>query len=232
MASRQDAALDGVALELAEEDPRDLRQVLDMVEPGAALADRYASGNIAIHVHLGVWREGLDLEAQKFCTVLESAEGHELLYGNPPRSSNYPGGDSLTGIEEDGERCMDDLVLVDVGEMPQESQVGRFRPIRSVVRLHALNDCPMAGRHALEGDGSLSGEVVGVVDDREGISPPRRLSVGEHELPDQVIERGPDVVNHVSEDHPQPEGRIALDYRVDDVVTAFRVEIGVERATD
>jgi len=215
-----------IRLELLNDYPRNLRQVLDMPEPVTPLANRYADGHVAVHVHLGIRRKGLNLESEKRCAVFEAAEWQELLGDDLAGASDETDRNSISGILQDGQRCVDDLVFVHVRETTKEGEVGVLRPVRSLIRLNALDDCPMPWGHAIEALRGLRAEVVGVVGDGERVVTPRLAAVEVHKLPDEVVKCGSGVVDDVSDDHAESERRLVFDYGVDDVVAAIRVEVG------
>jgi hypothetical protein len=84
----------------------------------------------------------------------------------------------------------------------------------------------MPWRNAVEALPDLRRPVVRMIGDRKGVAPTRGLPIDEYELPDQVVERRPDVVDGIAEDHTQSERRLLFDDGVDEVIAAIRIEIG------
>ncbi len=220
-----------VRLELSNKQSHDLRELLDGLPSGATFAERYVKGNSAIHLHLDTGVGWFGSGAHQWCAVLEAFPVSDLLLHDLGVALNHAETRAMrtrSRIADRGQRRMDDLVFVDIREVPEGGGDRILRPVPSFVRLRLLEDCPVFLGNAQER--AFLGRFPGALGHRKGEGATSRsllrsLAVPEDQLPDKVVERRADVVDKIAENHPESGRRVFIHDAIDDMPAALRVEI-------
>jgi hypothetical protein len=208
------------------------------------LLKRYVELDLCFHVHLGGRRveRANQLGPAKLCATFEWPR--QVLL----KDSVLKCGEAVNIVEperEAGEGYM--AVLVGVPQFLQDSERFSGRVLPAVKRLQPLDVCAQSWPDSPEAirwlpsprdasPGGVSPTGVEGVDGEANFSPwasggdgvGRSVSVGEGELPDQMIERGAEVVDHFSDDGPPqfrrwlPEG-----FTVEDYLACLQVTLGI-----
>lgn len=202
--------------------------------------ERYLRFEVGIEVHLA-W-DGVvgafQFEAREFCAVFQCAgrlrkdtmpDVHQIAEIQPLRANR-------------GDGKVQDTVFITVIEVVEQIKGMEVRrPIRSVVRLQPLDDClharinagdltsagiaPMRGSLPLCGLEWSQEVVISVAEDRElapgGVFP----AVLEDQLPNEVIQGRPGIVQAVADDQGQPDRRLTQHLRSHDVLMGLTVEL-------
>lgn len=177
--------------------------------PWKSVAQRYIDGDLAeIHVHIRVGGTVLS----EYCAVFERAE--------------HPEGEAIDGFDSyvlrsharhDGHEQSEMTMLVDIRELVQYPERMRGRVLPVSVRLQALDQCSRSSGNATEpsltSDGIFelfSGRCDGKhqvgLDSRHEMPP----GVMPSEITNEVVERGTQVLDHVSEQQREPDGGLAF----------------------
>lgn len=212
------------------DDPADIdREALDRSERGLDRANttttkHWINAQGALHVHLRVRPRFAETQARNLClTFVRKCCGADMVI-------QEPGIGIPTVDRRDLARCGDvqvfekGTVLVDVGQLGYDGQVigaGVFSEFPAFVRLLSLDDIP--GRSVLcktvQGAcfGSLgvsdASEASGFFTDWEGIAGSGTIAFCEHQLPDDMIQSAPQVVDDVSTDDPESKRRRFIEQR-------------------
>jgi len=184
---------------------------------GEAVFEHQESPPRVLHVHVRVEAVGSGLYPADYCARVS------VFGGRPPADTDGVGCVRIEVDRERGSRFFDSdrlqyLVLVSVGERRESAermliQGGRDigRPIWAHVRLQPLNLCCMAWADPSELAPCLVGESLAffeIAHDRELISPHSAawgFAVEEDELPDEIVERCPQLMDDVAGYDPEPE---------------------------
>jgi hypothetical protein len=200
------------------------------------LGKSYFEGRIACHFHFVIW------VARERCVCNLCADFEVMV---PAKSFNVGGGNTVEGpalereVSGENQDFVHDAVFVRVGKVTQDGE-DVFRRVRSMVRLKPLDLCPMAAKHVFEGivfrklfrDDILA---RGLDCDWEpsSASPTSRefrssgLDAGE--LPNEMIEDAPQVMDAVSGNQPEAEQFVFGKCRnPKDVIAGLVVELGAQ----
>ena len=210
-----------------------------------SIPERWIEGDCAIHAHLNLRvRPGFgESEAQNFCLVFQRQRQRSV-----PLLQKDGGGIPLDHTlhrlsASESHVDMEGSVLVGIGEPVKDGELvcsGVHTEFPSLVRLQVLDECPSVsfGIDAFQGAGSrlllagpdLTDKVVKVGVDGEEVPAPRPLpAFGEHELPDEVIQSGSEVVNRVSADDAEAQRRRLLERWANTYLVPGSVKVHVER---
>jgi hypothetical protein len=178
---------------------------------GGTLAEGYAEGRRTLHAHLRVGSEGND-KFRDYCAIIERV-GEELGCAEvtPMRTEH-------SELVRRGCRQMRHPVLVAVGEDAKNPEGAcRSRPVLSVVRLQTLDDCLGVGMDASDhgltlivkpGPGLKDGKLEFVGDALGHLG----TLVGDGEFVSKVVEGASEVVEAVSDDGGERNGRGLEDF--------------------
>jgi hypothetical protein len=220
-----------------------------------SLLERYAVGYVGFHVHLqnrASVRPDL-LNAPYLCATFEWPRTIRLNKSERDFWREAQGFNASDTVEPDQERGeVEVAMLVDVPEFVKNRKRVPVRFLPTVERLQALELCTQSWSDTPEairwlptpGDaptGGVSLAGVEAVDRESDLSPPvvqvgplagndggRHVSIGESELPNEMIQRGAEVVNHVPDDGPPfLARRLDKGFTVDDYLASLRVVLGV-----
>ena len=108
-------------------------------------------------------------------------------------------------VPQTGNGYVEEAVLIPIVEVSEQSEEGRQAFVRSMVRLCPLDFCPHAGAESAGFLGrSMEMEPLRVVADREreDIGAWGRITLGlrDSDCVDEVVQRAPQVVNHITRD--------------------------------
>lgn len=182
-----------------------------------ALAERYLKGELRIHVHLAATRRGHTIE---YCAVFQREQS---VRGSQSDSDllKHSGRDTRQDRDDAGR----DVYCTDHHDEPvfiRSVQLMK-RPktvIPSFVRLQFLDDCDNSTPRGLYLFQSSGFKFVGIVANRE--TKPlgfQRLPISKHQLPDEQIKGGPQIVESIADDRGQSEGRLRLHADAKEIVS-------------
>jgi hypothetical protein len=197
-------------------------------ERGVHLWEAYCRKDVACHFHLRIYigRKG---HSHDLCADFKELGGvRDSQWRSGAMGWNRVGkADHHRGQQ----RWVEHLVFVPVGEVA-EGFDSSTRVVRSIVGLRAVNDCPLRKRDFVEMYPLVREPILGVLNrelDLFGLSRgPGNSDVVAVELPEQVVEAAPKIVDEISQDDPDLDSPV-LWHCCDpkDVVTRLRVELGV-----
>jgi hypothetical protein len=220
-----------------------------------SLFERYVEGDTEAHIHIrtraSIWPD--IFEASNLCATFKWPRGVLLNDSEHKFWLEGAANDSPNIVEYDAEESeMKVAMLVCVPEFIENRKrlFGRILP--AAKRLQLLDDCAKVWPNSPEalrwldppGDASARDRVsrAGVErKDRESYLPPLvvrvspsvrnygrgRVSVGEGELPDEVIERGAEIVDDISDDGP-PQFDRGFRFTVDEYLGSLPVVLGFD----
>ena len=168
-------------------------EFLDGVAPKLSVAEDYFDGECAVHVHMR-FAPSLEAVAHEYCAIFQRAV---LVDDLKPTVDGFVSKTDLRlgGVPHDSESTVEEAVLVHVGGLNQLGEGAPNRMVPSKVRLQVLDACPVvvadSTEHRVE---PLNGRGAFRVD-RELAATGRFLSIQADQLPDQVVEGGPKVMN-------------------------------------
>ena len=227
------------------DDPDDLGthavEILDD-EPLFRIAQGYLDGRVTLHLHLRIRAAGDDPDPCEFCAVVASDRGDvlhvkDLRYvfdaDDVPRERAKEVAFSIEGIDRGALRHdasdMDVPMLVYVVEPREEGEIVVRRAFSSVVGLDRLDRCPIIRAYSAERHPPLLAIPLPAYVDGE-----LRLSRGTaaaelHELPDEIVKRGPQVVAELPDDEPDTGfGELAAEAY--DVLAGLALEVSNDAA--
>jgi len=199
------------------------------------IPERYVSGEVALHLHIGVRPSDSVSQVKYGCAVFERASSVEAK-DRLMRPRDIAGSDIEPNgaLLKRGERRMDKAVLVGVREQGEDPERPELRLVPSVVRLVLLDDLPCMAIQRDSAQGALSlpsrhldstKELVPVREDGVEVVPSRSLPGSKHELPNEVIERGAEVVGDVPDDYPPAWSRVFGNGHLDPEPAGLRIEL-------
>lgn len=198
------------------------------VESCMTVAERYLDRQLSLHFYLRLRPRDSDLGAYDVVAVFERLPGGDsspfhldIAHLHQPNSAEVVFGDG--GSEEQWKP-----VLVLIGERGQDREGAELRPVPSVVGLYGSDPGDDGGGHSPDTGLPLAQRVAfdGLAgEDRELRRFRRLLFVGENELPSQVVEGRPQVVEEIAQDHAKARRRLLMDLDAETVVSAVRVEV-------
>ena len=178
-------------------------------------AERYANGWEEIHVRI------LTAEAGHFCAIFNAATG------NCPSGAPGDTGAEEPALSASGEQ-VEVSVLIDDGKLLDPLQPLDAVRIRSETRLELLDGCHCLRVHPIQTLPGLEGicPPIRMGGDGESIPPVGGAVVLQHQLPDKIIERCPEVGEEVPRDEAQRVRRLLGDtVDVPDFLRRIRVEL-------
>lgn len=198
------------------------------------LAERYLEGGLEIHVHIRVFAV-VNVDATDFCAVLKNCKplsasaaglGHDghalggLLGGVVLDPANHGGATAERSNEQEA-------VFVDVVKLvkfPEDI-------IATLVRLERVEDAYRSRRHSLYFSGRV-GFVFGssLEDGKAGPVAPRarRSTVGQNQLPGQMVKTAPQVVQNLPDQQGDGPGDTGADLHPIDLISGLRVYLDSE----
>lgn len=183
-------------------------------------AESYIEGLNAVHLHLGLVTYGFEqVDSYEVCAVIQRDAGHGKDCRLPYASHIVITGDRYRiEVFKHGHRRDRQLVLVQVPHSVQETEnvPESFNAwVPSEVRLQPLDFCN--GARAAEvcqpprRPGPLIDPLLANSGYRKGILSARRAPANRDELPDEVVEGGPQVVDGVANNCAEPHRRPGMD---------------------
>lgn len=179
------------------------------------VAERYLKGSATIHLHLRVRTGGNEGHAHEFCGVVASHRGdvgrrQDLLY--VPDATGIPGELARRWAsavaDRDAERAgpgapdVDEAMLVYIVEPGELGEVRLRRAFSFVKGLDRLDQCPIIRAYAAKHPGVRILIPLPAFVDRELGPTGGTPATGQHDLPDEIVKRGPQVVSELSDDEP------------------------------
>lgn len=199
------------------------------------LAERYVEGELSLHLHIRSRR--IEGPPHDFCAVLERGVGGSKGHRNRLTELAQLVGrwidgliDRMSGEDDvvaDGPNGMQDLVLIDAREFVEVPQPMVLRGPADLKRLQLLDNCPVfLGEIGHLVSCSLGSKEVDSVAYREGGLPVGGPLAGKYgELPDEVIERRPGVLQTIPDDHSELQRRAFSDVSPVGVIGAIRLSL-------
>jgi len=202
------------------------------------IAENYVESKLTLHLHLRVRPVGEEADTCEFCAVIASNKGAVFHIGDlsyVPNDSGEPrelarSRASCVAIEDlnsqgggDGAADVEKSMLVYVVKPGKEGQVRLSGLVSKVIGLDFLNKCPIISAYSAKHPDTrlipLPAFVDGELRLRSGTSSPQ-----EHELPKEIVKRGPQVVAELPDD--EPETRIGqVPGQAEDILTRIAIEI-------
>lgn len=208
------------------------------------IAQGYLNGCVTVHLHLRVRPIGLKADTHEFCAVFASDRGdivhvNDLAYvfdgDRVPREEARilafgTVGDADGRRDRHGAADVDESVLVHVVQPSQQGGV-RLRRAFSVLKgLDRLDRCPIIRAHAAKRAPlqpfsiPLPAFLDGELRLASGAAPSEQ-----HELPRDIIQRGPQVVRELPDDDPDT-GMGQLSFEAKDVLAGIALEVTDDEA--
>ena len=215
---------------------------------GPPFGKRYLNADLAVHIHLFFASEtGGELGSHEYCALFHRS--FSPLSGAAHEFHHIKYTDKGKGIRTEGaagrycDYSCEQMVFIEVRHVSKKSElmdIGTTPAVRfatrPVVRLKALNDCPMVRANLSEFIPRFRLEVFGVVENGElessGLAVrkhPTRFEQGQ--LLNQIIERTPQVVHDIAYLNPDvfiKGTKVRRFIDVNDVVSALGIELGSE----
>lgn len=215
--------------------PDELKGVLDDIANRTVVrhgrfVERYERASLKLHLHFGVAQDG---EHSDFCAIVhrtgslrmvEQLEGHDRMPGGVSK-----GGLGVCTSQSDEAQSAVFINVVEMVENPVGVPFGRA--IRSVVRLQPLDECcRLLGNPAHNPRRSpfilfVLPENRFVLEDGEIRSRRGSAVVEKDELPSEVIQAGPEVVEAVPHEDAKAQGGRLPDVKAVDVARAFSIAL-------
>jgi hypothetical protein len=248
---RYDATLDveswSETIDELTDGPPESRKIVEH-EGMFPIAQRYIDGLATLHLHLRIRSSGPDEHTHELCAVVKGGAG---AVSDPQNLTYVAGGDGppgevirraifgdhhpptvhfdprrqLRGIgDRQGAADMENAMLVHVVEPRDGGERVRIRRLGSkVIGLGCLDQCPIiraySAKHPTAAQIPLPAFVDGKLRAPTGAAAPK-----EHELPKEIVERGPQVVAELPDDQPEPGvGRVAIN--PEDIFAGIALEV-------
>jgi hypothetical protein len=208
------------------------------VRGGRNVGNAYERGHAACHLHVSLETRRANPHAQDFCIQYERLTDRYVPVLDPlsPKVPEHVRED-LNG-EDPRQNRIQQPVFVVVGQLPEpEKGMRDRRAVPSVARLVPLDDCPMARkdipqslflsslkppRFSAGKRGFLDGER-----NASGVPGLASASLKEGQLPDEVIQCPPEIMERVAKDKAEPGQQVFWGQLCNpkNVVSAFRLEL-------
>jgi hypothetical protein len=176
------------------------------------IAQRYIDGLATIHLHLRIRPCRNDPGTEELCAVVGGVGARDDVidlsyvtdYPGPP--SRFP---PLEIVRQEVFKLnhrqdasdVEHAMLVRVVQPVQESEGVTIRYLDSkLVGLHALNECPIIRAYAAKHAGRVGAIPIPAFADGELCLPGRLTAAKEHQLPEEILQRGPQVVAKLGND--------------------------------
>jgi hypothetical protein len=221
-----------------------------------SVAKRYAEGRVGVVAKLYFAERGLKEQLKELRSIFYRSveEGRKVCLSPSEVSIPQRPCESLSRDDNGWQGA----VFVDVVDVIQNGQEVSLGPVPSVIRLQLADLIHPLGGDTLE---TITGHRRPMLLDSyagEGITVGRDLPVGEHQLPNEIVQRGPKIGEHVPEDEtqvsehdrlirrllshlPAPMNRMgwirvhihsdAVDLSIDELVPMHLERVGVELGT-
>jgi len=232
------------------EDERERVHYRAALDPRATFPELYRQLKVRLHLHL---YESSENEPRNYCAVFgyypvahggkadliskvnaaaRATEPHASLPDHDIAADTSGTDQRDASVAPDGTDNLNEAVLVGIVEVGQESEGVVLESIPSVIRLIALNDCPMVGLDS--GEVALFG--LGVAAESAISLPPvenRKLKAesfvvigGQRtQLVDEKIERGARVMREVAGNHAPMRGWPLIDLAAQDILGRLRIRL-------
>lgn len=200
-----------------------LDAVQSSVEEGLWEPERWLDGRLAVHVHLWSGTHWFAGSTHHLCAIFQqtvmveddlSAIASIIIRGQPESGINDAGlhGDTA---------WVDHPMLVHIREIAQPFE--RFSP--GMVRLKALDDCPVFAANPLDPAFDAAGRPAFVRRDDRKLCAARFDAIQQGQLPNELIKGGAQIMNKLSEDHPDHRRRFLEELRSKDVGALLGLEL-------
>jgi hypothetical protein len=199
------------------------------------LPERYLQGEIAIEIDFRVAPRDLDGCLKEYIAVFQRLPRLELIALDGADITDWRDIQlrlSLLGVCNSHNVSQDDPMLVFIAQFGEEDQGIVAYGVPSSIRLREVDPsarCRMNPPHLpipfLSPTVLRGGRLA---QDRKGIAAPWPLSIGPDQLPNEMVEGGPDVLDEVSRDQAQFRGRGPVDLDAHDVARLLHVYLGEE----
>jgi hypothetical protein len=198
-----------------------------------AFPESYIEGDLDLHVHFGLGAGSGEGDTRNYCAVLKSSDGS--LVGDP--KLGVPGvSDAVSGFLEGLTSELVFPMFIPVRKVGQHGEYRNLGVLSHVVRLQPLDKCDIVVVDALDlsvpaservfsffGAGVEAGVERTLREDGEGGTTRRFAVVPDDQLPGEMIQGGPTIVNDISNDGAPFGGRLFSDLSPQDVLIALRV---------
>lgn len=201
------------------------------------IAQRYIDGGVSLHLHLRVRPGGLDSDPCEFCAVIASdhrgvSDPQDLAYvvdgervpGEQTRIWAFLAvGDLDRRGAREGAPGVDEPMLVHVVKPRKQGQI-RLRRVFSVLKgLDRLDECPIIRAYAAKHPYARLIPLPAFVDGELRL-PAGGAASKEHDLPNEIVKRGAQVVSELPDDEPDTGiGRLAAE--TEDVLAGIALEL-------
>jgi hypothetical protein len=198
-------------------------------------AKAYVQGKIAIQFDFWVRPDDVDGRLEKKVAIFQRLPGFKIEALQGRLDISHPNPLDLERIRSagnGGEGWQEGSMFVLIGENPEPSEHVSVWAVRSGVWLAEFDEVKYPRVKA--GDLPLPPFALGMsallrrqlIEDWKGISSRRPLSVGADENPDEVIQRGSEVLNNVPGNGAPRQWRLALNTDHADVARSLHVYLG------
>jgi len=176
------------------------------------IAQRYIDGLATIHLHLRVRPRRDDPGTEEFCAVIGGVGARDdvldLSYitddPGPPRKFlplEIVRREVFKLNHRQGASDVEHTMLVRVVQPVQEGERVTIRYLDSkLVGLHTLNECPIVRAYAAKHAARVGTIPIPAFADGELCLPGRLTAAKEHQLPEEILQRGPQVVAELGND--------------------------------
>jgi len=201
-----------------------------------ALLERYVKAELFLHLHIRCFTS--EFESKQFCAVcnrddlnVTTTDGYAINVDIFARAANCQPGKAHCAANDVQEFML--IPNVELMEQPEWMEFNVTR-ISSRVRLQSLDNCRRTlskGLYVSSFRGFILADGLGGtrhlqwVTDREVGAGIWRSSVGDYESPGQEVERSPEVVDQVSDDHAPLDRNLSGDTRAPNPFARLRVLI-------
>ncbi len=176
----------------------------------------YDESRLTIHLHFFGVRMS-EVETHDLCAIVRRVKLDRDRHAGTQGGLTDPLVDALGNHGGDVQEVVlvDDVKLVQAPEgMPLQGHI-----VRSGVRLRPLDNCEDFVRHSSESDRGISLKPLLVVRDKEFGPPVGNDAVGRDDVPDEVVEGRPQVVEHFARGEAPPTGDTPTVPDLDDLLS-------------
>ena len=201
------------------------------------IAQRYLDGLVTLHLHLRVRPRDLNGDPHEFCAVIASRRGD---VGRAADLAYVPNGDGIPGevanvwafgaeangdLEALGEDTsnVDMPMFVHIVKPRKEGEIRVRRAVSELKGLVSLDDCPIIRAYTAKHPEARQIPLPAFVDGELRL-PTGATAPEEHQLPNEIVERGPQVVSKLPDDESDPGiGRLPIETK--DILAGIAIEL-------
>lgn len=223
------------AAALAEDHGDHIDHLLQALHGNWGLAETYVQGNATLRLDFWIRTDDGDRHLKHKVAVFQRAPGFDLhVLGRRSDMSEFygPQGELLSVPVDGRENGRERPVLVCVGEFAESGQSVDAWAVESVVWLAEFDELDDLGVDA--SDASLPSFALAiarivrrqVVEDWKRVAKPRLTVIGNDGLPEKMIERGPEVMEEVTDDDAPTKWQLIGDADTADIAGIPNVYFG------